>query len=110
MQVESTPRIGGEGHFDEAIVVRSVRARVSALRLYYELQVHRIPTPSGALRLEFTIETSGAVTSVRVMENTTNEDNLAECVAWSIERLRFNPAPTGGKASYRYRFVFTPES
>ena len=80
------------------------------LRLCYEQQRHRIPTLSGAISLEFTIETSGAVTSVRAMENTTNEDNLAECVARSIERLRFNPAPTDGKASYRYRFVFTPES
>lgn len=110
VQIERSERVGGDGRFDNAIVERAVRSRVSSLRLCYEQQLSRVPTLAGTIAIDFSIEPSGAVTAVRATENTTNIDDFGACAAWSVQRYRFNPAPTGGSVAYRYTFGFAPEA
>jgi len=101
--------VGGSGDFDASVVVRTIKTRIRAIRACYERELRRNPTLSGKVTIEFTIQTRGNVTAVKVKENTTNDPAVATCVANTVKRFRFNPGPEGGSVTYAYPFVFAPQ-
>lgn len=102
--------IGGSGDFDASKVVRTIKARLGAIKGCYERELKRNPTLSGKVTIQFTIEMRGNVTGVKVKENTTGDDAVGKCVAAAVRRFRFNPGPEGGSVVYSYPFVFAPQN
>jgi TonB family protein len=103
--------IGGTGQFDQAVVVRMIRARLRAIQSCYERELRRNPSLAGKVVVEFTIETTGTVTGAKSTANTTGDDAVAACVVGAVSRFRFNdPAPEGGSVRFSYPFVFAPQN
>lgn len=102
--------IGGSGEFDSAVVVRTIKTRIKAIQACYELELRRNPTLAGKVTVQFSIQPQGNVTEVKVTNNSTGDDAVAQCVANTIGRFRFNPGPEGGSVSYSYPFVFAPQN
>lgn len=110
INLEGGGDIGGSGDFDANLVVRQIRARLTAIRRCYETELRRNPTLSGKVTVEFTIEERGNVTGTRASENTTGSPAVAACVVSTVNRFRFNPGPEGGSVRFSYPFVFAPQS
>lgn len=102
--------VGGTGDFDASVVVRTIKARLSAIKGCYERELKRNPTLAGKVTIEFTIEERGTVSAVKVKDNSTGDQAVAECVAAAVRRFRFNPGPDGGSVVYSYPFVFAPQN
>jgi TonB family protein len=102
--------IGGSGDFDSALVVQMIKTRIGAIRACYERELKRNPTLAGKVTIQFTIEQQGNVSGVKVVDNTTQDDAVGQCVANAIQRFRFNPGPDGGSVTFSYPFVFAPQS
>ncbi|MBK7778185.1 MAG: AgmX/PglI C-terminal domain-containing protein [Sandaracinaceae bacterium] len=107
MRMSGGGDVGGSGEFDSRIVASRIRAQSSAIKRCYERELQRNPTLRGAVRVEFTIQTSGAVSGTTATENTVSPA-VGSCVVGIIGRLRFSPGPTGGSVRYRFPFVFEP--
>lgn len=107
MRISGGGDVGGSGEFDSRIVASRIRAQSSAIKRCYERELARNPTLRGAVRVEFTIQTSGAVSGTAATENTVSPA-VGSCVVGVIGRLRFSPGPTGGSVRYRFPFVFEP--
>lgn len=97
------------GTFPVENVSRVVRAQNAAFRTCYENWMRSDPTLAGRITVQFTIATSGRVSSARAVENATGSRGLALCVTTAIQRLRWNPGPVGGPVTFQYPFVFAPE-
>ena len=102
--------IGGTGDFDSAVVVRTIKTRIRAIKACYERELRRNPTLNGKITVQFTIQPRGNVTGIKVTTNTTGDSTLAGCVTKTISRFRFNPGPEGGSVTYSYPFVFAPQN
>ena len=102
--------VGGSGDFDASVVVRTIKARLGAIKGCYERELKRNPTLAGKVTVEFTIEVRGNVSGVKIKENSTGSDAVGQCVAAAVERFRFNPGPEGGSVTYSYPFVFAPQN
>ncbi|MAQ18414.1 MAG: hypothetical protein CMN30_26895 [Sandaracinus sp.] len=101
--------IGGSGDFDASIVVRTIRARLTAIKRCYETQLRNNPTLAGKVTVRFTIVERGTVSGASATENTTGSSEVASCVVNTIRRFRFNPGPEGGSVDFSYPFVFAPQ-
>ena len=99
--------ISGDGDFSAAEVTAMIRQRLPAIRACYETQLRRDPHFAGRVKVEFTIETTGAVRNVRATENTTNDSAVGACVTGVVSRFRWNPGPEGGSLTFSYPFEFS---
>jgi TonB family protein len=99
----------GTGEFDVRIVSRMIQTRATAIRACYEHELRSNPTLQGAIRITLTIQESGSVTGVRVVDNTMGNDAVGACLVRVISGFRFNPGPTDGSVTYVFPFVFEPQ-
>ena len=110
LRLDDGEAIGGDGDFAAAQVVALIRQRLSAIRACYETQLRRNPQLAGKVTVDFTIQTTGAVSGVRASENTTGDAAVATCVTGVVSRFRWNPGPEGGSVTFSYPFVFAPQN
>ncbi|AKF06445.1 AgmX/PglI C-terminal domain-containing protein [Sandaracinus amylolyticus] len=99
----------GSGDFDPRVVIRMIQTRQSAIRACYERELRADPTLSGRVKISLTIQETGSVTGVRVVENTIGSDSVGSCVTRVVQGFRFNPGPEGGSVTYQFPFVFEPQ-
>lgn len=79
--------------------------RSGALKGCYESELKKDDSLQGKIKVQFTIEASGRVNQVKVVENTLNA-TVGQCVTAQIQRWRF-PSPEGGDVTIVYPFVFS---
>ncbi len=66
------------------------------------------PNLKGSITVQFTIEPSGRVSAVRVIQSTLNNTKVESCISRRIRAWRFDPIdPKEGRAIFRQKFVFT---
>lgn len=99
-------RIGGEGIMDEAQVTGEILKRIMEIQRCYGKRLKKDSTLSGRIVVEFTVETSGATSGVKVTENEIGDDAVGRCVTRLVKNLKFSPGPAGGTAVFRYPFQF----
>lgn len=97
------------GLFDDRLVIRAMRARARRIQGCYEREM----TASGGgirgkVTVEFTIQPMGNVSGTRVVENTTGNRRLGQCVARHVGSVRFRQGPDS-PAPYSFPWVFTPQ-
>jgi TonB family protein len=98
----------GAGSFDMQAVVRMINTRRAAITRCYESELRSAPTLRGRVRVTFTIEESGSVVNVGVVESTFASAAVGACVVRIVEGFRFNPPPTDGVVTYAFPFNFEP--
>lgn len=99
----------GTGVLDANAIAGVVKRRMGAVKSCYEKQLKRNPKLAGKVKLQFTIEESGRVGGVKVVQDTTGDPAVGQCISNAIGRWRF-PKPDGGSITVAYPFVFTPAS
>jgi TonB family protein len=97
----------GAGTLSSSSVEKTVRRRQGALKGCYESELKKDDSLKGKIKVQFTIETSGRVSSVKVIQNTMGSRAVAKCISSQMKRWRF-PKPSGGSVTIAYPFVFTP--
>jgi len=96
--------------FGPDAVVRAVRAHLPAIQTCYERRLAASPTLAGTITVQFTVESTGVVSRAHTIENTTRDQDLADCVVARVGSMGFNPGPDGGSVHFEYPFVFAPDS
>lgn len=92
---------------DNTVISKVVASHKTSIRMSYEKYLKRDPQLSGKLTIRFTISADGRVIKVRILENTTGNDNLASDITRKIRMWRFEPVPEG-VTTVTYPFVFQP--
>lgn len=90
---------------DNKAINKIVSSNKISIRMSYEKFLKRIPDLEGKITIRFTILSSGKVTSVQILENTTNNKDLEKDIIRKIKMWRFEPIPEG-KVTVTYPFVF----
>jgi TonB family protein len=98
--------IGGEGHLDRGEIQKVVNAHVHQVQGCYERQLMKDPSLAGKITLEWVIDGSGGVASVRVRQSTVHSAEVASCIQGAIQRWKFR-APQGGSVTVTYPFAFS---
>jgi TonB family protein len=97
----------GTGTLDENAIAKEVGRRKGAVQSCYEKQLKKNPKLSGKVKIQFTIQESGRVDEAHVIEDSTGDGAVGECIVENIKRWRF-PKPDGGSVTVAFPFVFTP--
>jgi TonB family protein len=97
----------GTGSLDQNEIAQQVNRRKGAITACYEKQLKKNPKLAGKVKVQFTILESGRVDEARVIEDSTGDRAVGQCIADNIKRWRF-PKPDGGSVTVAYPFLFTP--
>ncbi|MSP92255.1 MAG: AgmX/PglI C-terminal domain-containing protein [Myxococcales bacterium] len=95
------------GGCDKGDIAKNVRARASALRACYEVQLLTKPDLSGKLTMQWTITGEGTVANAKLVNDTMSNDQVSDCVMRAIQRIRFLK-PEAGICVIQWPFVFSP--
>ncbi|UJR84729.1 AgmX/PglI C-terminal domain-containing protein [Sandaracinus amylolyticus] len=102
----------GDGDFDVRVVIRMIQTRQAQIRACYERELRERLDLEGRVKISMTIEESGDVTNVRVVERTIPGppgEAIGECIVRVVRGFRFRPGPEGGRVTYQFPFVFEPQ-
>ncbi len=105
LKIDNPSETAGSGSLSSAKIQETVNRRSGALKGCYESELKKDDSLQGKIKVQFTIEPSGRVGAVKVVENTINSV-VGQCVVAQIQRWRF-PAPEGGEVTIVYPFVFS---
>lgn len=101
------------GSIDKRIIQKVSRQHSGELRTCYSEELETKPTLTGSLTLQWTINTSGSVSTVEIKERDMsykNIRNFENCLVTTIRHWRF-PAPKGGQpVKVTYPIEFEPPS
>jgi hypothetical protein len=93
------------------VVNARVRERMPAIRQCYSRELRDDPTVAGRLEVSFSVQMTGQVNEVRVVEDTIGSPRMAECVTRVFAGMRrFSPGPEDGMVRFTYPLVFVPGS
>lgn len=95
------------GDLDPAMVANAVRTRLGAVKACYDQALVKTPSLAGRLVAHWTIDVSGAVTTLGWDADTIGNPEMADCIQATIARWRF-PPPSGGSVEVTFPFVFQP--
>lgn len=98
-----------EGSLDRAHVRRVINGSMNRIQGCYERRLVQVPTLSGRLTFDWTVQGDGSVSGTRIRADTTGDATFASCVQGVVSGLKFN-APEGGDVTISYPFLFSPAS
>jgi TonB family protein len=98
---------GVTGKIDAEKVRGYIRSQLGGVRHCYEMQLNVDRNLQGKVKVLFSIDSSGAVASCSITENSMGNTLVADCVCRRVERWRF-PPPDEGTVTVSYTFIFTP--
>ena len=108
LKMQKPSEVIGTGTLSNKSIGRTVNRRKNALKGCYEAELKKDDSLKGKIKVQFTIETSGRVSTVKVIQNTMGSQAVASCIRAQIKRWRFRDKPQGGSVTVAYPFVFTP--
>ncbi len=94
------------GSISKDAIQRVIRSRLASLKYCYERELLKSPTLAGRLVVQFTLDASGKVTHVGVVEDTLKAPAVAACVEKQFKSFRFPAVPGGGTVTVNYPLVF----
>lgn len=103
---DGTPN-GADAARSNASLLAVVRRYAAGIQFCYENELKRQPGLRGKVVFNLTVDASGRVTDVGVVEDTLGAGAVAACALAQIRDWRF-PAIEAGVTTFRAPFVFTP--
>lgn len=104
----SSSASGGDAE-EMGFVRRIIRQNYGRFRLCYEKGLRQNPRLKGSVRVKFTIDRSGAVSSAENAGSTFPDPKVVECVAHGFEPMSF-PQPSSGPTVVTYEILLDPPS
>ena len=102
-----TGESAGKGSRSVSAINKIVTLQQSRLKKVYESMLKRDPNLRGKLKIKFTIMADGSVSSVSIVESTTNNASFDKRILSYIQRWKFPPISGGGPVEVIYPFVFS---
>jgi TonB family protein len=110
LKVQAADDVVGIGKLSPSQINRVVRRNSKRLQGCYESELKKNRKLEGVIKVRFTIETNGRISSTRVIQNTMGSSAVAGCIQNRIKRWRFKNKPQGGSVTVAYPFFFTPSN
>jgi TonB family protein len=98
--------VSGEGHLDRGAIQKVVNSHLYQVQGCYERQLAQNPSLAGKATFQWTINTSGGVSGVRIAQSSIASVEVMSCIQGAIQRWSF-PKPEGGSVTVTYPFAFT---
>lgn len=106
VSIGEVSRAGGAGVFDETLVTRMLRVRSAALRVCYQRELRADPELAGSVVVRFTVAPAGGIEGAQISRVVA--PGVDACALEAVRRLRFNPGPEGGPATFDATISFSP--
>jgi outer membrane biosynthesis protein TonB len=84
----------------------TIRRHINEVKDCYERGLLRVPTLSGRVVLQFTIDRDGAVAQASVSSDALRDSEALSCIVDHAARWRFPSSPDGRVTTVTYPFVF----
>ena len=97
--------VGAQGSIDKDRVAKVINEHLQEVRACYEKELLKTPSLGGKVSLEWSIDTSGKVTTARTKSSTMNNAGVESCILGRIKTWVFPPA-RGGHVIITYPFQF----
>ena len=103
-------RMGGKlgssvgGKIDAGSVAATFKKRMSAIKVCYQKSLQKNPNSEGKVAIQFTIGSSGRISKIKVMQNTTGDKGLGKCISGKVKKWKF-PRPDRGTPTFVYPFI-----
>lgn len=94
------------GSLDKRIIRKVIMQNRARMKHCYEKELNKDPSIKGKVMIGFIIDASGQVQSAQVLQNSSNNSRLGQCVAATFKRMRFPAPKDGGIVKVRYPLVF----
>lgn len=101
----SARSIKSSGSIDREAVAKTVNSHLQEVRACYERALLKDPSLAGKVVLEWTISTSGTVTTAKTKTSTLRNSSVESCILSSLKTWKF-PAAKGGQVIVSYPFMF----
>ena len=98
--------ISGSGKVSDAAILKILEKNMQKFQYCYEKALLKNASLAGQLTMEWTIETSGSTTHVKVVKSQLNNGSLHQCMNTELSRISF-PNPKGGAVIVKYPFAFS---
>lgn len=101
----SARKVGGSASIDRDAVAKVINSHFQEVRACYERALLKEPGLSGKAVLEWSISTSGAVTTAKTKNSSLRNGEVEGCILRAIKTWKFPPAK-GGSVVVTYPFLF----
>lgn len=99
-------RVKGQGQLSKEEIMKVINKHIGKIQYCYEKQLRLQPGLSGKVQLEWVINTSGKVTSVKSKGSTLRNAAAINCMTRQVKQWKF-PKPRGnGTVIVKFPFVF----
>lgn len=98
----------GEPGLAREVIESFVRGRDRRLQSCYEKELAHLQNRSGYLKVKFTINAAGAVTRLKVVDDTLRSTAVSQCVQTEVAGWIFPTPQNGTPVHVEYPFVFEP--
>ncbi len=88
-------------------IKKKMRRRLGGIKRCYEKRLKRNPELRGKVVIRFVIHPGGKVIEVEIIENTSGDPELANCIRSIVKGIRFG-ATDGGETAVTYPFILAP--
>ena len=93
------------GSLPREAIAKVINEHLNEVRGCYERALLKSPGLAGKLLLEWTIDTTGRVSEIKVKTSTLRGPDVPNCIVGSLKTWVF-PAPKGGRVIVSYPFLF----
>jgi hypothetical protein len=100
-------KVGGKGIITPAEVNKTVKSRLTALKMCYEKALKDNPSLKGKIILRFAIGKNGRVTSSSIASDYIKDPGVSSCLIEKVKTFAFTK-PDGGEVELTFPIVFQP--
>lgn len=101
--------ISGSGEISESAIAKALEKALPRFQYCYEKSLLSDASLAGNVVLQWTLDTGGRVSDVKVVRSQLNNSSLHSCLTAELARVRF-PAAKGSSVIIRYPFAFSSSS
>lgn len=102
----TSPEVQVEEGLSKDEVGKVIHAHIAEVRYCYESALLRNATVQGKMVSTFTIGSSGAVKSAKVVSSTLGDPSLDQCIVGHLTKWAFPRPKGGGEVTVSYPFIF----
>jgi hypothetical protein len=94
------------GGLSKDVIGKVIRKHWNEIKYCYEKELQKDPNLEGKVAMMFVIDGTGHVSEVSVQQDTTNNGQVADCMANKIKRWIFPEPQGGGQVVVTYPWIF----
>ncbi len=95
------------GGLDRSVIAEVIRRYQNQIRFCYERELQKDPSLGGRVAAEFTIDPTGRVSNVRILEDSVGAGGaVGRCISQRIRTWRFPEPKGGGEVIVNYPWTF----